>query len=178
MAAAGRLLCVAAHGLGLLGEVEHAGTPLALGRPQSTDPRSPRRTSASRKLSFSPVCVRACVRACVRLLAELSEGHADRIAALWRSQVMELAQAAVDASLMVNQLVDMEWRFGVSVASDEVEKVRWVACALRVRVRRVAQRVAFFVWVRTHTSCPLAVFSRFRAPTRARASAPRALAVG
>jgi hypothetical protein len=40
--------------------------------------------------------------------------------------VLELSQSAVDASLMVNQLVDMEWRFGVSAASDDIEKVSGV----------------------------------------------------
>ena len=71
------------------------------------------------------VCVNGvgCVLLSLLSCTGLADTHSDRVAALWRAQVIDLSQAAVDASLMVNQLVDMEWRFGVTAASDEIEKV-------------------------------------------------------
>lgn len=54
----------------------------------------------------------------------LPEAHADALALVWRSQLAELSRSAINASLMVNQLVDMDWKFGVSVSSDEVDQVR------------------------------------------------------
>ncbi len=63
------------------------------------------------------------------LRAGLPEAHADAVSSLWRSQLVDLSRAAINASLQVNQLVDMDWKFGVTVASDELDQVR--TCSLR-----------------------------------------------
>jgi COMM domain containing 7 len=36
---------------------------------------------------------------------------------------VDLTRAAINSSLMVNQLVDMDWKFGVTVSSDEIDQV-------------------------------------------------------
>jgi hypothetical protein len=50
----------------------------------------------------------------------LADDAAATLAAAWSGAHRALAAAAVKSSIMANQLVDMEWKFGVTAASDEV----------------------------------------------------------
>ncbi|EDV25799.1 COMM domain-containing protein 7 [Trichoplax sp. H2] len=52
----------------------------------------------------------------------LSEVKAKFVAKQWKSNLVALFRSQVDQTLMVNQLVDMEWRFGVTAASNDLEK--------------------------------------------------------
>ncbi len=41
-------------------------------------------------------------------------------AQLWRGHFVALSRSMVDQSLLVNRVVDMDWRFGVTAASSEL----------------------------------------------------------
>eukprot|EP00072_Mus_musculus_P033292 XP_006500543.1 PREDICTED: COMM domain-containing protein 7 isoform X1 [Mus musculus] len=53
----------------------------------------------------------------------LSEEKATYFSEKWKQNASTLAQWAMGQTLMVNQLIDMEWRFGVTSGSSELEKV-------------------------------------------------------
>ncbi|XP_029392316.1 COMM domain-containing protein 7 [Mus pahari] len=53
----------------------------------------------------------------------LSEEKATYFSEKWKQNASTLAQWAIGQTLMVNQLIDMEWRFGVTSGSSELEKV-------------------------------------------------------
>jgi hypothetical protein len=72
------------------------------------------------------------------LRAGLPAAHAEQVASLWRGQVLELSRTAISATLTVNELVDMEWKFGVTVGTDEIEKVSSCVGWLRFLTHAVA----------------------------------------
>jgi COMM domain containing 7 len=41
----------------------------------------------------------------------------------WEAAYKSLANVSVKSTLMANQLIDMEWKFGVTAASDELSQV-------------------------------------------------------
>uniref|UniRef100_A0A8C9TTC2 COMM domain containing 7 n=1 Tax=Scleropages formosus TaxID=113540 RepID=A0A8C9TTC2_SCLFO len=47
-----------------------------------------------------------------------------------------LARLAVGQTLMVNQLVDMEWKFGVTVGTSELQKVGNIFLQLKLVIRK------------------------------------------
>uniref|UniRef100_A0AAX7VVL0 Nucleolar protein 4-like b n=1 Tax=Astatotilapia calliptera TaxID=8154 RepID=A0AAX7VVL0_ASTCA len=47
-----------------------------------------------------------------------------------------LTRLAVRQTLMVNQLVDMEWKFGVTVGTSEIQKLGTVFLQLKLVVRK------------------------------------------
>ncbi|XP_065910415.1 COMM domain-containing protein 7-like [Dysidea avara] len=53
----------------------------------------------------------------------LSEDKAVHISQQWKSQMAAISRVAAGQTLMVNQLVDMEWRFGVTAADSDMKKV-------------------------------------------------------
>uniref|UniRef100_A0A2K5BWS5 COMM domain containing 7 n=1 Tax=Aotus nancymaae TaxID=37293 RepID=A0A2K5BWS5_AOTNA len=53
----------------------------------------------------------------------LSEEKATYFAEKWKQNAPTLAQWAIGQTLMINQLIDMEWKFGVTSGSSELEKV-------------------------------------------------------
>uniref|UniRef100_A0A8B9WH28 COMM domain containing 7 n=1 Tax=Bos mutus grunniens TaxID=30521 RepID=A0A8B9WH28_BOSMU len=53
----------------------------------------------------------------------LSEEKAIYFSEKWKQNAPTLARWAVGQTLMINQLVDMEWKFGVTSGSSELEKV-------------------------------------------------------
>ncbi|XP_008760532.2 COMM domain-containing protein 7 isoform X1 [Rattus norvegicus] len=53
----------------------------------------------------------------------LSEEKATYFSEKWKQNAPTLAQWAIGQTLMINQLIDMEWRFGVTSGSSELEKV-------------------------------------------------------
>ncbi|KAK5863955.1 hypothetical protein PBY51_000936 [Eleginops maclovinus] len=54
----------------------------------------------------------------------------------WRDHSAVLCRLAVGQTLMVNQLVDMEWKFGVTVGTSEVQKVGNIFLQLKLVVRK------------------------------------------
>ncbi|CAH1265291.1 COMMD7 [Branchiostoma lanceolatum] len=53
----------------------------------------------------------------------VTEERAAYLESQWKSNLAALSRMAMGQTLMVNQLVDMEWKFGVTAASSEVQKV-------------------------------------------------------
>ncbi|XP_061187683.1 COMM domain-containing protein 7-like [Saccostrea echinata] len=53
----------------------------------------------------------------------LAEDKSEYFSQQWTSNLAALSKSALGQTLMVNQLVDMEWKFGVTAASSEVDKV-------------------------------------------------------
>jgi hypothetical protein len=58
-------------------------------------------------------------------LAELGfeKDKGTMLLALWSKSKSELIQAAIDSTLSVNQLQDIDWRFGVVASSKSMDKV-------------------------------------------------------
>ena len=54
---------------------------------------------------------------------QVSPSTASAVSALWRSAFVELSGRAASALLTVNELVDFQWRFGVTAASSTVDRV-------------------------------------------------------
>ncbi|TRY89873.1 hypothetical protein DNTS_030351, partial [Danionella cerebrum] len=52
----------------------------------------------------------------------LNEDKASHFSDQWRVHYPALTRLAVGQTLMVNQLVDMEWKFGVTVGTSEIQK--------------------------------------------------------
>ena len=55
--------------------------------------------------------------------AGLDEARATVICDKWRANLSALSSSLVTSTLMVNEVVDMEWTFGVTAASNEIEAV-------------------------------------------------------
>eukprot|EP00057_Strongylocentrotus_purpuratus_P025879 XP_011680353.1 PREDICTED: COMM domain-containing protein 7 isoform X4 [Strongylocentrotus purpuratus] len=53
----------------------------------------------------------------------LSEEKAGYVSNEWKCNLVGLSRSAVGQTLTVNQLVDMEWKFGVTAASSELQQV-------------------------------------------------------
>ncbi|XP_036041322.1 COMM domain-containing protein 7 isoform X1 [Onychomys torridus] len=67
----------------------------------------------------------------------LSEEKATYFSEKWKQNAPTLAQWAIGQTLMINQLIDMEWRFGVTSGSSELEKVGSIF--LQVRSSRLVR---------------------------------------
>ena len=74
----------------------------------------------------------------------VADDKAERIGALWKAALGDIKRAAVGHTLMVNELVDIDWSFGVTAANSELDKVGDCFLQLRLalddgggRVRRV-----------------------------------------
>ncbi|KAI4824632.1 hypothetical protein KUCAC02_013130, partial [Chaenocephalus aceratus] len=66
----------------------------------------------------------------------LNEDKAAHFSQQWGEHSAALCRLAVGQTLMVNQLVDMEWKFGVTVGTSEVQKVGNVFLQLKLVVRK------------------------------------------
>lgn len=54
----------------------------------------------------------------------------------WGSRLGVISRSAVGQTLSVNQLVDMEWRFGVTASSNEVQRVGSSFLQLRLLINK------------------------------------------
>lgn len=54
----------------------------------------------------------------------------------WGEHYAALSRLAVRQTLMVNQLVDMEWKFGVTVGTSEIHKVGNIFLQLKLVIRK------------------------------------------
>ncbi|XP_034447090.1 COMM domain-containing protein 7 [Hippoglossus hippoglossus] len=66
----------------------------------------------------------------------LSEDKAAHFSQQWAEHYAALSRQAVSQALMVNQLVDMEWKFGVTVGTSETQKVGNIYLQLKLVVRK------------------------------------------
>ncbi|MEE6524112.1 hypothetical protein FKM82_023348, partial [Ascaphus truei] len=54
----------------------------------------------------------------------------------WSSDVSLLTRLAVGRTLNINQLVDMEWKFGVTAASSELQKAGSIFLQLKMIIKK------------------------------------------
>lgn len=66
----------------------------------------------------------------------LSEEKAVYFAEKWKQNAPSLAHWALGQTLMINQLVDMEWKFGVTSGSSELEKVGSIFLQLKLVIKK------------------------------------------
>uniref|UniRef100_A0A670IDT0 COMM domain containing 7 n=1 Tax=Podarcis muralis TaxID=64176 RepID=A0A670IDT0_PODMU len=66
----------------------------------------------------------------------LSEEKASYFEEQWKEKSPTLSRLAVGQTLMVNQLIDMEWKFGVTAGSSELEKAGSIFLQLKLVVRK------------------------------------------
>uniref|UniRef100_A0A493TT12 COMM domain containing 7 n=1 Tax=Anas platyrhynchos platyrhynchos TaxID=8840 RepID=A0A493TT12_ANAPP len=69
----------------------------------------------------------------------LSEEKASYFAEQWRLNSPTLTRLAVGQTLMINQLIDMEWKFGVTAGSSELEKVGSIFLQLKLVIKKGTQ---------------------------------------
>jgi len=53
----------------------------------------------------------------------LNDDKGEVFSQLWKTNFVAMSRSAIGQTLVVNQVVDMQWRFGVATASDELQKV-------------------------------------------------------
>lgn len=66
----------------------------------------------------------------------LNEEKATHFSQQWSAHYAVLSRLAVGQTLMVNQLVDMEWKFGVTVGTSEIQKVGNIFLQLKLVIRK------------------------------------------
>lgn len=66
----------------------------------------------------------------------LNEEKAMHLSQQWGAHYAVLSRLAVGQTLMVNQLVDMEWKFGVTVGTSEIQKVGNIFLQLKLVIRK------------------------------------------
>ncbi|XP_030625256.1 COMM domain-containing protein 7 [Chanos chanos] len=66
----------------------------------------------------------------------VNEDKASHFSDQWRVHYPVLSRLAVGQTLMVNQLVDMEWKFGVTVGTSELQKVGNIFLQLKLVIRK------------------------------------------
>ncbi|KAG8447246.1 hypothetical protein GDO86_014638 [Hymenochirus boettgeri] len=63
----------------------------------------------------------------------------------WNSNLPLLTRIAVERTLAINQLVDMEWKFGVTAANSETEKAGSIFLQLKIAIRRGNHAEPFYI---------------------------------
>ncbi|XP_015220492.1 COMM domain-containing protein 7 isoform X2 [Lepisosteus oculatus] len=66
----------------------------------------------------------------------LSEDKAHHFSNQWKAHFPLISRLAVGQTLMVNQLVDMEWKFGVTAGTSELLKVGSIFLQLKLVIRK------------------------------------------
>nr|XP_020464865.1 COMM domain-containing protein 7 [Monopterus albus] len=66
----------------------------------------------------------------------LNKDKAAHFSQQWGEHYAALSRLAVGQTLMVHQLVDMEWKFGVTVGTSEIQKVGSIFLQLKLVVRK------------------------------------------
>ncbi|XP_046895961.1 COMM domain-containing protein 7 [Hypomesus transpacificus] len=66
----------------------------------------------------------------------LNEEKATNFSQQWSVHYAVLSKLAVGQTLMVNQLVDMEWKFGVTVGTSEIQKLGNIFLQLKLVIRK------------------------------------------
>ncbi|XP_062963980.1 COMM domain-containing protein 7 isoform X2 [Cynocephalus volans] len=97
----------------------------------------------------------------------LSEEKATYFSEKWKQNAPTLARWAIGQTLMINQLIDMEWKFGVTSGSSELEKVGSIFLQLKLVVKKGSQTENVYIasctrwsalepaWSVSADSCPL-----------------------
>ncbi|XP_075993279.1 COMM domain-containing protein 7 [Genypterus blacodes] len=66
----------------------------------------------------------------------LNEEKAQHFSQQWACHSAALGRLAVGQTLMVNQLLDMEWKFGVTVGTSDIQKVGNIFLQLKLVIRK------------------------------------------
>ncbi|XP_011907897.1 PREDICTED: COMM domain-containing protein 7 isoform X2 [Cercocebus atys] len=82
----------------------------------------------------------------------LSEEKATYFSEKWKQNAPTLAQWAIGQTLMINQLIDMEWKFGVTSGSSELEKVGSIFLQLKLVVKKGNQTENVYIENLLHSS--------------------------
>jgi len=65
----------------------------------------------------------------------ISEERGDATASKWRQKIVQLSRTVIETqTLMINNLVDMEWKFGVTASSSDLGRVRSTFLQLKLVV--------------------------------------------
>ncbi|KAM9589347.1 COMM domain-containing protein 7 isoform 2-T2 [Trichechus inunguis] len=75
----------------------------------------------------------------------LSEDKATYFSEKWKQNSQTLAQWAIGQTLMINQLIDMEWKFGVTSGSSELDKVGSIFLQLKLVVKKGNQTENLYI---------------------------------
>ncbi|XP_045837339.1 COMM domain-containing protein 7 isoform X2 [Meles meles] len=75
----------------------------------------------------------------------LSEEKATYFSEKWKQSAPTLARWAIGQTLMINQLIDMEWKFGVTSGSSELEKVGSIFLQLKLVVKKGNQTENLYI---------------------------------
>ncbi|KAF0878404.1 COMD7 protein, partial [Crocuta crocuta] len=78
-------------------------------------------------------------------LIGLSEEKATYFSEKWKQNAPTLARWAIGQTLMINQLIDMEWKFGVTSGSSELEKVGSIFLQLKLVVKKGNQTENLYI---------------------------------
>ncbi|XP_023570617.1 COMM domain-containing protein 7 isoform X3 [Octodon degus] len=90
--------------------------------------------ATTNQISLGPL--RSIVKSLLLVPNGLSEEKAAYFSEKWKQNAPALARWAVGQTLMINQLVDMEWKFGVTSGSSELEKVGSIFLQLKLVVKK------------------------------------------
>ncbi|XP_063065680.1 COMM domain-containing protein 7 [Engraulis encrasicolus] len=66
----------------------------------------------------------------------VDEDKATHFSNQWKANYAGISRVAVVQTLMVNQLVDMEWKFGVTVGTSEIQKTGNIFLQLKLIIRK------------------------------------------
>ena len=69
-------------------------------------------------------------------LKGLSADNSPHVSERWKSNLIALSRSVVGQTFMVNQLVDMEWKFGVTAGSSDLKVVGQTFLQLKMVVDR------------------------------------------
>ncbi|XP_023610260.1 COMM domain-containing protein 7 [Myotis lucifugus] len=75
----------------------------------------------------------------------LSEEKATYFSEKWKQNAPTLARWAIGQTLMINQLIDMEWKFGVTSGSSELEKVGSIFLQLKLVLKKGNQTENLYI---------------------------------
>ncbi|KAM6340184.1 COMM domain-containing protein 7 isoform 3-T3 [Alca torda] len=89
------------------------------------------------KISLGPL--KNIVKSILLVPNGLSEEKASYFAEQWKVNSPTLTRLAVGQTLMINQLIDMEWKFGVTAGSSELEKVGSIFLQLKLVIKKGSQ---------------------------------------
>uniref|UniRef100_A0A9L0RNZ1 COMM domain containing 7 n=2 Tax=Equus TaxID=9789 RepID=A0A9L0RNZ1_HORSE len=99
--------------------------------------------ATTNQISLSPL--RSIVKSLLLVPNGLNEEKATYFSEKWKQTAPTLARWAIGQTLMINQLIDMEWKFGVTSGSSELEKVGSIFLQLKLVVKKGNQTENIYI---------------------------------
>ncbi|XP_058142878.1 COMM domain-containing protein 7 isoform X4 [Dasypus novemcinctus] len=91
----------------------------------------------------------------------LSEDKATYFSEKWKQTCPTLARLAIGQTLMINQLIDMEWKFGVTSGNSELEKVGSIFLQLKLVVKKGNRTENLYIEA-VHAHCKISKIQKGR----------------